>query len=249
MHIEFTAKVKESDEVYDTTYEDVAKEHDIYNPNQDYSPVLVAVGKNWMVEGLEEQLVGREEGDSFTAEIPPEDGYGERDPDKIELYTRRKLLEAGIKEDLQPGMIVEVDGLPATVRTYSGGRALLDFNPPLAGKTLIHDVKVTRVNETRDSKIEALVDRRFPELAQRDDFYEYREDDVLEVYIDEDEMAKENLQVIKRGISNDVFEFIPETGKVRFVEELVNPAPPEAEEEDKEEEEEKAEEQVEEGEE
>ncbi|MFQ5951701.1 MAG: FKBP-type peptidyl-prolyl cis-trans isomerase [Candidatus Geothermarchaeales archaeon] len=219
VYIDYTGKVKESGEIFDTTDTETAKEAGIFNPEEAYEPTLVAIGKSWVVEGLEEALVGRDPEEKFETEIPPSKGFGERDPRKIELYTRRKLLEADVKEDLQPGSIVSVRGLPAVVRTAGGGRALLDFNAPLAGKTLIYDVDVGQICKTKKQRIEALVKRRFKTLAERKGFYTLRKkgSEIL-INLDEEERLTQNVQLIKRGIANDIFDFVPTVSTVSFEE-------------------------------
>ena len=224
VYIDYTGKVKESGEIFDTTDAETAKEADIFRPEEAYEPTLVAIGKSWVVEGLEEALVGKNPEEKFKVEVPPSKGFGERDPRKIELYTRRKLLQADIKEDLQPGSIVSVSGLPAVVRTAGGGRALLDFNPPLAGKTLIYDVDVRQICKTKKQKIEALVKRRFKTLAERKGFYKLRKKgkEIL-INLDEEERLTQNVQLIKRGIANDIFEFVPTISTVAFEEIFTRP--------------------------
>jgi FKBP-type peptidyl-prolyl cis-trans isomerase 2 len=66
----------EGGEVYDTTYEALAKENRIYNPDRPYGPVNFTVSTGMMIEGLEEGIVGMKEGETKTLVIPPEKAYG-----------------------------------------------------------------------------------------------------------------------------------------------------------------------------
>jgi peptidylprolyl isomerase len=233
VYIDYVGKVKETRDIFDTTIEEEARKAESFREDQVYEPVLVAVGSGWMVKGLEEALIGKEVGQEFTEEIPPSKGYGERDPRKIVLYTRRKLLEAGIRENLMPGMTVDINGLPAVVRAAGGGRALLDFNLPLAGKTLIYDVKIRSICDTLDKKVRALVKRRYRAIAEKKDLYRYtKKTKTLQIYISEGEMMEKDLQLIKKGVAGDIFRFIPEVEKIEFIEEIVRPHPPEEEKEE-----------------
>ncbi len=230
VYVDYVGMVKESGEVFDTTLEGEAREAGVFRPDQIYEPMLVAIGDGWLVKGLDEALVGREVGQEFEEEVPPEKGFGGRDPKKIVLYTRRKLLEAGIKEDIYPGMVVNVKGLPAVVRTSSGGRSLLDFNPPLAGKTLQYKVWIRSICETIDEKIRALVERRYIKLAEKKKLYNLRKKSkVLKINISEGEMYVQEIQLVKKGIASDVFKYVPGIERVQFVEEIVKPAPLEEE--------------------
>lgn len=66
----------EGGEVYDTTYEALAKEKGIYNHDRPYGPVNFTVSTGMMIEGLEEGVVGMKEGETKTLVIPPEKAYG-----------------------------------------------------------------------------------------------------------------------------------------------------------------------------
>lgn len=224
VYIDYVGRVKETGEVFDTTIEEEAKKANIYREGQPYEPMLIAVGKSWAVRGLEEALIGREENEEIEVEVPPEKGFGERDPKKILLFTRRKLLESGIEEIPRPGSIITVNGLPAIVRAAGSGRVLLDFNPPLAGKTLIYKVYIRSICKSVEEKINALVRRRKRELAEKKKLYKYDEEKkTLEFYLDEKTALDKEITAVKRGIINDIFEFIPKIRKIRFIEEFVNP--------------------------
>jgi len=160
--IDYVARVSETGEVFDTTIEEIAKEEGIYKEGALYEPMLVVAGEGWVLKALDESLLNLELGKKEKIEIPPEKGFGERDPDKIRLYPLRKLRAQGITP--QVGMRLQVDGRLATVRTIGSGRVLLDFNPPLAGKTLIYEVTVQKKLQTLKEKIEALIHRRIPQV-------------------------------------------------------------------------------------
>ena len=72
-----------------------------------------------------------------TVEISPEKGFGQRDPQKIKRVPIKQLYAKEINPVV--GAQIEFQGKDATVRSIGAGRVLLDFNPPLAGKTLIYD--------------------------------------------------------------------------------------------------------------
>ena len=55
-----------------------------------------------------------------------------------------------------PGMVVNVDGRLATIRAVSGGRVIVDFNHPFAGKTLVFYVNYKRDVEDINEKAKAL---------------------------------------------------------------------------------------------
>ena len=62
--------------IYDTTYEDLARESGIYNPDRHYGAINFTVGSGMMIEGLDEGILGMREGETRTLTIPPEKAYG-----------------------------------------------------------------------------------------------------------------------------------------------------------------------------
>ena len=207
--------MSETGEVFDTTVEDVAKEEGIYKEGGLYEPTLVVVGEGWVLRALDDGLLNLELRKTDRIEIPPEKAFGTRDAEKIRLYPLRKLTSRKITP--QVGMRVEVDGSLATVRTIGSGRVLLDFNLPLAGKTLVYEVtvqkKLTRVKE----KILALIHRRMPQISIKGFSLEIKRDQVT-IDIPEEAFYIEGLQLAKRGIAMDIQKFFPEMSTIKFAE-------------------------------
>lgn len=222
--IDYVAKVSETGEVFDTTLEEVAKEEGIYREGALYEPMLVVVGEGWILKALDESLLNLELGKKEKIEIPPEKAFGERDPNKIRLYPLRKLRAQGITP--QVGMQLQVDGRLATVRTIGSGRVLLDFNPPLAGKTLVYEVTVQKKLKTIMEKISALVHRRIPQVEIEKFKITIRKSKVT-VEIPEEAFYIEGLQIAKRGIFMDITRFFPEKTTVTFTETFKKPKPAE----------------------
>ena len=73
--INYTAKVKETNEVFDTTYEDVAKKQHLYKEGKVYEPKLMVVGEKWLL--IDDNLTAMEVEKPANVEIPPEKGFGQ----------------------------------------------------------------------------------------------------------------------------------------------------------------------------
>jgi FKBP-type peptidyl-prolyl cis-trans isomerase 2 len=140
--IDYVAKVKETNEVFDTTKEDVAKKEHTYKEGELYEPKLVVVGEGWVLKALDDALLTEEVAKPATVEIPSDKAFGPRDPEKI----RRVPIKQLISKEINPvvGARIEFQGKMATIRSIGAGRVLLDFNPALAGRTLIYDLTVTK---------------------------------------------------------------------------------------------------------
>lgn len=156
--ISYVAKVKDGG-VFDTTGEDIAKKEGIYDEKRTYKFSPVVVGEGHVIQGLDKALEGMKVGEKKTVEIPPEKGYGKRNPDLIRLVPIRKFKDQKITPI--PGMPLEIDGKIARIQTVAGGRVRVDFNPELAGKTLVFDVKVEEKAKTKGDKIKFLLERSF----------------------------------------------------------------------------------------
>ena len=91
--LDYTAKIKDSGEVFETTNEDDAKKHSIHDPNIKYMPKLVSVGEAWVLKGLDDALPETKAGEKKTIEVPAEKGFGARDKGKVRMIPLRKLGE------------------------------------------------------------------------------------------------------------------------------------------------------------
>ncbi|MDH5795597.1 MAG: peptidylprolyl isomerase [Candidatus Bathyarchaeota archaeon] len=220
--VDYVGRVSETGEIFDTTIEDAAKNEGIYKEGGIYEPSLVVVGEGWVLKALDESLPNLELKKTDKIEIPPDKAFGNRDPEKIRLYPLRKLTSRRITP--QVGMRVEVDGRLATVRTMGSGRVLLDFNPPLAGKTLVYEVtvqkKLTRVKE----RILALIHRRMPQVDISGFSLEIKANEVT-VGVPDEAFYVEGLQITKRGVFIDIQKFFPKKKTIRFIETFRKPEP------------------------
>lgn len=232
VYINYTAKVKDTGEAVETTLEEESKKLGIYDQTRRYEPRLVAVGENWVLKGLDDEIAKMGVGDKKSVELNPEKAYGERDPTLLRMIPLRKFGEkAG---ELGNGDVVEIDNRVGVVRFVGSGRAQVDFNHRLAGKTLVYDVEAVKKLETDDDKIRGLINRRFPGEGEKITFI--RNEDGLILDVPEDLFLADGLQIIKRGIANDITHFLPAVKKVAFREEYVSKEKPAAEQKKEEEE-------------
>ncbi|HLU12006.1 MAG TPA: peptidylprolyl isomerase [Oceanobacillus sp.] len=118
-------------------------------------PLEYLHGAEDILPGLEAALEGKKVGDRFSITLSPEEGYGEYDEENIEEIDRADIPDA---DQLQVGMVVEVedeDGYSymAHVTEMNEHTVVLDFNPPLAGKTLSYDVEVVDVRMADEEEL------------------------------------------------------------------------------------------------
>jgi peptidylprolyl isomerase len=213
--VNFTGKVKETGEIFDTTFEETAKDNKLYKEGEVYEPRLVVVGERWVLKALDEAFLTFKIRKSETVEIPPEEAFGQRDPAKVKLVPFRRLAARGITPKL--GVQIEYDKKLATVRTVGSGRVTLDFNPPLAGKTLVYEAIVKKKLKTKKEKISALIHRRIPAVDDEKFIFNVEKAKVT-VDIPKEALYVEGIQLAKRGIALDIQRFLPEITTIKFVE-------------------------------
>ena len=230
--IDYTLKVKETGQVIDTTLEEVAKKTGLQQAGETFEPMLVVIGAGWVLEGLEKRLRDMDVGQEATIELPPEEAYGPRDPEKVVRLLARRLSEKGVRlrvgervrteliRELLPERLRSKISRPwGIIRAVGSGRVHVDFNHPLAGKTLIYEVAVRRKIEDPVEKVRALIHRRLPLVSAEGFEIEMGEKEVV-IKVPEEAFYVEGIQLVKRGVANDVMRFFPGVELVRFVEEF-----------------------------
>lgn len=155
VEIEYTGRIKEDNSIFDTTKENVAKENGIYDKDAEYKPMVICVGEAYLLKALEDELVGKETEKEYAFEISADKAFGRKDAKLIKLIPLSKFRQQNIQPF--PGLHLNIDGVLGTVKTVSGGRCLVDFNHPLAGKDLVYDVKVNRLIEDVKEQIKCLL--------------------------------------------------------------------------------------------
>jgi len=220
--INYTLKVKETGETVGTTLESVAKEAKLYHGEERYEPFFVVVGEGWVPKGLDEALTGFDVGKATSIELPPEKGYGARDPKRVRLVPLRKFTAEGVTP--VPGLQVNLDGKTAQVRSVGAGRVQVDYNHPFAGKTLLYDLTIEKILETDEDKVRHIIHKRIPPIEQ-EKFKIKIENGTLDVEIPEEAFFLEGIQIAKRTLTADVEKFFPKVGTITFHETFKKPAP------------------------
>ena len=216
--VDYSAKVKDSQDVFETTIEEEAKKHSIHEPNIKYQPKLVSVGESWVLKGLDEALANTKVGDKLTVEVSPEKGFGARDSGKVRMIPLRKLGEDADKVSV--GDSIEIDDKRGIIRFIGSGRVQVDFNHRYAGKTILYDVNVVKSLDTDEDKISGILKRHMPVEDSKLSFK--KNANVLDITIPEEIFRADGLQIMKHFIQVDLFKFIPNLEKINYIETHVN---------------------------
>ena len=212
--LDYTARIKDNGEIFETTIEEDAKKSNLYDPTRTYEPRLISVGEGWVLKGLDEALTSTDVGQKISIEISPDKGFGERDTNKVRMIPQRKLGEKA--NEIKVGDVVELDDRTGISRYIGSGRVQIDYNHRLASRVLVYDVNVVKKIESNDDKIEYLLKRRLP-LDDEKAKIEYNGDTVA-IELSEDISLLDGLQIIKKAVTADIFKFVDGLNKITFQE-------------------------------
>ncbi|MCA9320733.1 MAG: peptidylprolyl isomerase [Planctomycetes bacterium] len=112
-------------------------------------PLNYLHGASNIVPGLEKKLNGTKAGESLTAKVSPEEGYGPRYSDAIQSIPREQM-PPGV--EIEPGMQLAAEGPGGTpmvlhVTEVHDDTVTVDLNHPLAGETLHFAVEVVSIRD------------------------------------------------------------------------------------------------------
>lgn len=119
-------------------------------------PLVYLHGYEEIVPGLEKALEGKSAGESLKVVVPPEEAYGEYDPEGVEEIAREELPA---ELELEEGGILtasddEGNEVDFFITSIKDGRVTVDANHPMAGKTLHFEVTVRDVRAATPEEIE-----------------------------------------------------------------------------------------------
>lgn len=159
VQLEFTAKLKENNAIFDTSSEKTAKSSGIYNPSMPYGDYIICIGHKQILPKLEEKLIGKNVGNEYVFDLKPEEAFGKKDAKLFKLIPLKFFTKDQVKP--VPGLQVNIDGTLGTITTVTGGRVIVDFNHPFASKDVVYTVKVTRMIESPAEKVKAFLRMKY----------------------------------------------------------------------------------------
>jgi len=204
IEIDYVGRIKDTGEIFDLTDEKLAKEKGIYNEKIKYKPAKIIVGEKFVIEGLDEILKEMKVGEERTVTIPPEKGFGNRDPKLVKVISESELRKQKIVP--VPGMILDFGNMKARIQSVNSGRVRVDFNNPLAGRDLEYKIKINRKIEDREEKAKIIA--------------EFFSGEELKTKIDENKVIVEEEKQIPEEIEKKIAELIKKyllVEKVDFV--------------------------------
>jgi FKBP-type peptidyl-prolyl cis-trans isomerase SlyD len=151
VEIEFTGRIKGGD-IFDSNIKEDLQGAKIKGAPNSF---VFSVGHGMFVKGVDEFLIGKETGE-YNVELQPEDAFGKRDPKLIQMMPMKVFIQHRMNPI--PGAMFNFDGRLAKIMTVSGGRVMVDFNNPIAGKVVEYKIIVKRKVEDQKEQVNALND-------------------------------------------------------------------------------------------
>jgi FKBP-type peptidyl-prolyl cis-trans isomerase 2 len=154
LEIEYTVWDASENTMLSTTEEKVAKDNNIFNEKVKYGPVLVILGTNGAVKGLDREIRTMKDGERKKFTLKPDDAFGPRYDDLVRVMPMSEFRKHDM--DPYPGMQVNLDNFTAVVKSVNSGRVVVDANHPYAGKEMTYEVRVIRQLINDKDKAQAL---------------------------------------------------------------------------------------------
>jgi FKBP-type peptidyl-prolyl cis-trans isomerase 2 len=158
IEIEYTGKFAD-DTVFDTTSKETAEKNNIFSPQIKYKPAIVCIGEKQLIPGLDSALLDKETEKNYTIELTPVEAFGKKDIKKIRLIPPVEFQKRNINP--QPGMQIDMDGAVGRVIKASGGRILVNFNHPFAGREVVYEIKVNKKITDKEIKLKSFLELSF----------------------------------------------------------------------------------------
>ncbi|VVB81695.1 Putative FKBP-type peptidyl-prolyl cis-trans isomerase [uncultured archaeon] len=154
VELEYTGRLKEGSFVFDTTDEKTAKEAQIFTEKSQYAPIVICIGEHMILRAIDEFLEGKELG-NYALELPAEKAFGKKTAELVKMIPTSKFTEQEIKP--VPGLRLNIDNYVGIVKTVSGGRTVVDFNHPLAGRDVVYELKLLKIVNDKKVQVESLL--------------------------------------------------------------------------------------------
>jgi len=158
IEIEFTGRDKEGN-IFDSNIKKDLEKLPNSKSNQ-AKPFIFALGQGMFMQSVDEYLMKNSEiGKEYKIDLEPEKAFGVRQSKFVQLMPMKIFHEQKINP--VQGAMFNFDGRIAKILSVSGGRVMVDFNHPLAGKPISYEIKVIRKLEDITEKTKSFIDFLF----------------------------------------------------------------------------------------
>jgi FKBP-type peptidyl-prolyl cis-trans isomerase SlyD len=118
----------------------------IIESSKEKEPLKYVHGRKMIIPGLEKELAGMKVGGEKHVTVKPEDAYGQVNKNAFQEIAKERVPANGLKIGaILNGQGAQGQPMQARVHEIKEKTVVLDFNHPMAGKTLNVDVKVVDI--------------------------------------------------------------------------------------------------------
>ncbi len=214
IHVDYDLFSGETGDLIETTREEIAKEHEMHQEGRSYTPMVCIVGTGNLIAGFEAALKEAKVGKEVEVEIAPADAYGEKDASLVETISIDKLRRAvQDPNSLYLGAPVNINGRQGYLSYLAAGRARIDYNHPMAGKTLKYVFTVIKEVKGKEDKVLGLLESNSGHSGFEVSF----KGDDLSIILPQAMLFDTNAAMLKFRLVTMIRDAV-ECGKVSFVE-------------------------------
>ena len=214
IHVDYDLFSGETGDLIETTREEIAKDYEMHQEGRNYSPMVCIVGTGNLIAGFEAALKDAKVGKEVEVEIAPADAYGEKDASLVETISIDKLRRAvQDPNSLYLGAPVNINGRQGYLSYLAAGRARIDYNHPMAGKTLKYVFTVIKEVKGKEDKVLGLLESNSGHSGFEVSF----KGDDLSIILPQAMLFDTNAAMLKFRLVTMIRDAV-ECGKVSFVE-------------------------------
>ena len=214
IHVDYDLFSGETGDLIETTREEIAKEHEMHQEGRNYTPMVCIVGTGNLIAGFEAALKDAKVGKEVEVEIAPADAYGEKDASLVETISIDKLRRAvQDPNSLYLGAPVNINGRQGYLSYLAAGRARIDYNHPMAGKTLKYVFTIIKEVKGKEDKVMGLLESNTGHSGFEVSF----KGDDLSIILPQAMLFDTNAAMLKFRLVTMIRDAV-ECGKVSFVE-------------------------------
>ena len=119
------------------------------------APLEFVSGKGQIIPGLENKLVNMSENEKADVLVEPKDAYGEFNEEAIQTLPKEQFAGIELTEDMSLyGTGEQGETVQVTVKSFTDTDVTIDYNHPLAGKTLMFSVSVLTLRDATEEEIQ-----------------------------------------------------------------------------------------------
>lgn len=129
------------------------KDNNAIDSSFDNDPLIFIVGTGFLIPGLENALLEKQAGDTFSVAVEPQQGYGERHEQLMQAVPKNMFDDMEIEVGMQFRATTDDGEQTVTIIDIQDDEVIVDGNHPLAGVALNFEVEVLEVRDATDSEL------------------------------------------------------------------------------------------------